>query len=196
MTALGKNPKSVELINSDLIVRFNKSYDNQQKISPTIEAYGGWQYAFDYFNAALFDTALPDALITLTRKAQALGYFWPDKFENDAELTTHEISMNPAHLKMRDDREALSTFVHEMVHLWRHVLGPLNKRGGRGANGYHDLVWVKKMEDLGLRPKNIGKTGGKKTGHKVTHSIIDGGPFDVACETLLDTMCCRSAGGL
>jgi len=49
MTALGKNPKSVELINSDLIVRFNKSYDNQQKISPTIEAYGGWQYAFDYF---------------------------------------------------------------------------------------------------------------------------------------------------
>jgi len=167
------------------VVRFNKHRENGHKIRPTIEAYGAWAYAFEYFNAVLFEATLPDALITLTRNWRAWGNFCPDRFENNAELITHEISMNPALLKLRDDREALATFVHEMAHLWRHVLGPLNRRGGKGSNGYHDLVWATKMEELGLLPTNTGKVGGKKTGNSVTHLIIDGGSFDVACQALL-----------
>ena len=159
MNAASKRPFSASQAEIDPVVRFDRRRDNDRRIRPTIEAYGAWQYAFEYFNATLFDAALPDALITLTRKARAWGYFCADRFENDAELTTHEISMNPALLKHRDDRAGLSTFVHEMVHLWRHVLGPLNRRGGRGSNGYHDLVWANKMEELGLLPTSTGKFG-------------------------------------
>ena len=37
--------------------------------------YGGLQTAFDHFNAALFDGALPDVFITYQRKANSAGYF-------------------------------------------------------------------------------------------------------------------------
>jgi hypothetical protein len=172
----------------DSIVRLNQEQARKAKhrdIRPTIEAYGAWQVAFDYFNRELFADELPDVLITLARKSNALGYFWRNKFENSAEVVSHEIAMNPQYLGDRDDRDVLSTLVHEMVHHWREVLGPLNKRGGKGSGGYHDQVWADKMDELGLPPKNIGSGTGKRTGYRVTHSILDGGPFDVACRALL-----------
>lgn len=36
------------------------------------------------------------------------------------------------------------------------------------------------MEAIGLMPTHTGEVGGKKTGQKMTHYIIEGGKFDVA----------------
>jgi hypothetical protein len=54
------------------IARF-ASYEQTDKVTP-IE-YGGLQAAYDYFNAALFESKLPDCFITYQRKAHSAGYF-------------------------------------------------------------------------------------------------------------------------
>ncbi len=153
---------------------------------PTLEAGAESQYAYSYFNETLFRGELPDCQITYTRKANVLGHFYPDRFERSDGKICHEVALNPHFLALRDDRESFSTLVHEMCHVWRHVLGPLNRRGGRGSNGYHDLVWSGMMESIGLMPSDTGLPGGKKTGNRMSHYIIPGGPFDVACRELLD----------
>lgn len=177
------NPISTNTASS--IVRSNKGIDNKQSRKPTLEVYGEGQQVYEYLNKRLFGSQLPNCIITLTRHSGTLGYFSGDIFENQKGELTHEISLNPAYFRERGDADTLSTLAHEMCHLWRHVLGPPNRSGGKGASGYHDLVWVGKMEDIGLLPTATGLPGGKKIGYSVTHLIIEGGPFDLACRELL-----------
>ncbi|MEM7069439.1 MAG: SprT-like domain-containing protein [Pseudomonadota bacterium] len=169
--------------------RGNRKFGNDASIDPgkpTYEAYGALQFAFEYFNRALFHGRLPDVLITLARKRNVLGYFSWSRFENSDEIVSHEISRNPQYMKDRGDRDVLSTLVHEMAHLWRHEFGPLNTRGGKGAGSYHDVVWADKMDEIGLPPRNIGCGKGTRTGYLVTHTIEEGGLFDKACKALLE----------
>jgi len=169
------------------IVRPNKADNSKTTMRPTIEAPAELLFACDYFNNALFNGKLPDCVITYTRKKNVLGHFYPDRFERaDGELWP-ELSLNPTYLALRSQRDSLSTLVHELAHVGRHYHGPLNRRGGRGSNGYHDLPWAELMERIGLMPSDTGLPGGKKTGNRMTHYIIDGGPFDVACRDLLDS---------
>src|SRR5262249_12419236 len=57
--------------------------------------------------------------------------------------------------------------------------------GEPSRNGYHNKQWANKMEEIGLKPSSTGKEGGKRTGQKVSHYIIDGGKFD-ECWKLLE----------
>ena len=66
-----------------------------------------------------------------------------------------------------------------MAHLWQEEFG----RSGRG--GYHNLEWARKMEELGLIPTATGELGGKKTGNRMTHCVVEGGPFQIAAQEFL-----------
>lgn len=152
---------------------------------PTDENYAAWQVAYRYFNDRLFGGKLPDCIITNSRRRRTLGYFRRHAFADKSGVVAHEISINPTHIVVHGDAEALSTLVHEMAHLWREEFGSANRNGSKGARGYHDRVWAGKMEDVGLMPSDTAKPGGKKTGFRVSHYIIEGGPFDLACRELL-----------
>lgn len=169
------------------IVRSNSGSDRVRRLPPTLEASAELQFAYSRMNDALFGGELPDCQITYTRQKNIAGHFWPDRFERAKGEFCHELALNPFFLAMRPDRDSLSTIVHESVHVWRHDFGPRNRRGGRGANGYHDLPWAEKMESVGLMPSDTGLPGGKKTGYRMSHIIIEGGPFDIACRALLAT---------
>src|ERR1035441_2328733 len=80
----------------------------------------------------------------------------------------------------RSDTEILSTFVHEMAHLWQFA----SASPSRG--GYHNREWANKMESIGLAPSNTGFPGGKRTGQQMTHYIMPNGPFEKACRALLE----------
>ena len=82
-------------------------------------------------------------------------------------------------LAVRIDRESLSTLVHEQTHVWRRYFGPLNRRGGKGANGYHDTVWRDEMLRIGLPPSDTGEPGGKMLGYRMSHYVEEGGPGSV-----------------
>ncbi len=138
------------------------------------------QEAFEHFNRTLFEGQLPPAVITLQRKRNTRGYFLEDAFANRQAniVTAHEIAMNPDTFVGRTDTEILSTLVHEMVHHWHQEFGK------PGKNGYHNQEWADKMIELGLQPESFDNPGGV-TGRKVSHRIIDDGPFDHACSALL-----------
>jgi predicted SprT family Zn-dependent metalloprotease len=146
---------------------------------PTDE-YSSFQQAFDYFNAELFDGELPPCLITLQCKANTRGYFSSKRFETrDAAADTDEVALNPATFKDRTDKEISSTLVHEMCHQWQEHFG----KPSRG--GYHNRQWADKMEAVGLRSSRTGDAGGARTGQTMTHYILAGGRFEVACDKLL-----------
>jgi predicted SprT family Zn-dependent metalloprotease len=149
---------------------------------PTRETYSELQQAYDFFNTALFDDALPRCLITLQREKRSFGYFQDTTFVRRTGETTDEIAMNPRYFATRPIRATLSTLVHEMVHLWQFHFG-----ADKSRKGYHNKEWGVRMERVGLMPSNTGQPGGKKVGEKMSHYIIAGGAFDTACSELLTT---------
>lgn len=149
------------------------------QLKPTRETYDRLQQAYEHFNKALFDNALPNALITLQRRKGSFGYFAGDKFSNADGRPADEIALNPLAFAERPVSEILATLVHEMVHLWQHHFGA----PGRGR--YHNREWAEKMKAVGLQPTDTGAEGGKETGESVGHIIIAGGPFEAAAKKLI-----------
>lgn len=140
-----------------------------------------FQQAYDYFNEKLFGGSLPDCLITLQRKRGARGYFCAAIFiARGGDQKTDEIAMNPEHFN-RHDADVLSTLVHEMVHLWQQHFGKPSR------NAYHNREWGKKMESVGLIPSDTGMPGGKQTGQKVSHYIVEDGPYIKHANALLES---------
>jgi hypothetical protein len=115
-------------------------------------------------------------VLTYQRKAKSGGFFGADRFtRRGVGEREHEIALNPDFISTKDDRFVVSILLHEMTHEWRHVCGTAPKR-----SGYHDRQWSGKMQALGLMPSSNGMVGGRTTGAKMAHYIIDGGPFSQA----------------
>lgn len=135
--------------------------------------------AFKFFNRELWSGMLPPCSIQIGEKRGARGVFKPNYFvpkdiaeaiDDDAKKM-HEILMNPVDF-VRPEIEILGTFVHEMVHMWE------EEYGRPGKNGYHNKHWAESMKAVGLYPSTTGQPGGKETGRKVSHYIIEGGLFE------------------
>ena len=164
------------------------SYQTKQKgkrpaveRDPTGTTYSGLNLAYDFFNGRLFDSKLPPCLMTLQRHNGSYGYYAPGRFgSRDGREVTDEIALNPSHFKERDTKAVLSTLVHEMAHHWQAHFGKVSR------GGYHNKEWGAKMKTLGLHPSSTGEPGGKETGQKVSHYVMVGGPFEVACDALLE----------
>ena len=90
-----------------------------------------------------------------------------------------EIALNPRDIRTRPLINVLSTVVHEMVHLAQHHFGKPSR------NGYHNRQWATAMKAIGLQPSDTGEPGGRETGQQVSHYVVPGGPFDLACQELL-----------
>ena len=147
---------------------------------PTKITYADLDRAYNYFNQRLFDNRLPRCLITLQRKKSSYGYFSSERFASrDGDEIIHEIALNPIHFHERSDEEVLSTLVHELCHLEQHEFGK------PGRNGYHNAEWARLLRRVGLEPSSTGKPGGSPTGQKMSHYIVEGGPFALACAQLL-----------
>lgn len=141
-------------------------------LKPTTELYSELQEIFDFFNHKLFAGELPQCLISLQRSKSAAGYFAYSSWENDKGKKIDEIALNPSAFKDRDLRTILSTFVHEMCHLWQSYFGKV------GKNGYHNQEWSDKMQIIGLMPSHTGRQGGQKTGYKMSHYVLSGGLYE------------------
>lgn len=148
----------------------------------TAQTYTGLSGAFRYFNTRLFEGKLPIPLITLQRKNRMRGYYHEGIFKARGTTKEHfvdEIALNPTTFARRTDMEILSTLVHEMVHMQQHKFGKPSR------NAYHDKEWGQMMEAVGLVPSSTGQPGGKRTGQRVTHYILAGGPFEIAALELI-----------
>jgi predicted SprT family Zn-dependent metalloprotease len=138
-----------------------------------MEDYLTLESIFNFFNKKFFDNKLPEAIITLQRKRNCMGYFSPSRFENrtNKKITKDEIAMNPDRFS-KGDKEIMQTMAHEMCHMWQHHFG-LKK----SLKTYHNKEWGNKMEEMGLIPSNTGEIGGKRTGQKMADYIDPKGNF-------------------
>jgi ribosomal protein L37AE/L43A len=157
------------------------SDDTQKSVvdDPTEVTYGALREAFDYFNARLFEGRLPRCLLTPRTHAGAFGYYSPKRFGDADGNSTDEIAINHSFVLVRPLPEVLSTLVHEMVHMAQEHFGKACRRG------YHDRQWGNGMKAIGLYPSSTGLPGGRETGQRVSHYIVPGGLFEVACRDLL-----------
>jgi len=162
-------------------------------MDPTNAQFAAYRAMWDYFNVALFGGTLRPVILNFSRAANSLGFFAPERWEHENE-TTHEISLNPAYLKSRSARDVASTLVHEMAHLWQ------QEQGKPGRRGYHNEEWARKMDELGLAPSSTGAPGSARVGYRMSHYIVEGGPFARAFdamprEYLLPWTCWEPQGG-
>ena len=158
-----------------------KRENTQNYVAPSQGMHETLQRAFDFYNAELFESRLPECIILVHRKRGAAGYFWAEQWQDQkGEEKMHEIAMNPE-LFGRTVDKTLSTLVHEMTHLEQQEFGTPSK------GGYHNKEWAEMMLAVGLTPTTTGVEGGAMTGRKVTHMIDAGGLFDVATQKLKAT---------
>ncbi len=161
-----------------------KTYSQTRKetavAKPTTQSAAAFQAAFDYFNKALWKGQLPQVMVTLRTFGKARGYFAAHIFADLGEMTTvHEIALDPRQFIERSEEQILSTLVHEMCHLWQ------LEHGHPSRGGYHNAQWGDEMKRVGLHPSDTGQPGGKETGQKVSHYIVEDGPFQVAARKLI-----------
>jgi len=141
--------------------------------NPSKQMYDSLHKAFDHFNKTLFGGELPPVILVVHRKRNAHGYFWAEQWNaKDGEDKLPEIALNPETMG-RDEKEVLSTLVHEMVHHQQESFGTPPK------TAYHNKEWADMMEAVGLIPTTTGERGGPRTGRNCTHVIDEGGVFDV-----------------
>lgn len=154
--------------------------NNINDVKVTTEQFAAVQAAFDYFNKVLFNSELPQVMLNFSRHNKALGFFVPCQWfdANNADSKRHEISLNPDYLNERTLKQSYSTLVHEMCHLQQQEDGTAPRRC------YHNKDFAAKMERVGLMTSSTGAAGGKRTGQKMTHYIIDGGAFDKAFDAM------------
>lgn len=145
---------------------------------PTNAQFAAYRAMWAYFNAVLFGGELGHVILNFSRLARSLGFFAPERWRDGTDNVTHEISLNPAHVRRDNLKDAASTLVHEMAHAWRHGQ-PKPPR-----NGYHDVQWANKMEELGLMPSDTAAPGGARLGYKMSHYIVDGGAFERAFDAM------------
>jgi len=132
---------------------------------------------FSYYNEALFDGRLPFCLINLSRHRRAAGFFIADHWTSIDNQPKHEISINPDTLH-NGDESWHSTLVHEMCHMWQAEFGNPSRYS------YHNKEWAEKMVEVGLMPSHTGKPGGKSTGQRMTHYVLNNGPFKRAFQAI------------
>jgi hypothetical protein len=159
-----------------------KDVKRPKPVAITPVEYSGLQEAYDHFNVALFDSALPDVFITYQRKANSFGYFSPDRFAGRVgKFDKHELALNPDSFINQTDEQICQTLVHEMTHGWQHAFGKPS------ARGYHNKEWAAKMKSIGLQPSSTGMVGGKETGQKMMDYTIPDGLFTKAFAKLAAT---------
>lgn len=148
--------------------------------SPTQQAYGELQQAYDFYNERLFENALPPCLITFQRQKRTYGFFTRARFGTRDGRTTDEIAMNPEYFATVPLVEVLQTLVHEMAHLWQDHFGKPPRKC------YHNKEWASKMETVGLMPSDTGREGGNRVGQHMADYVIAGGRFEAETKKLLD----------
>jgi hypothetical protein len=141
------------------------------------------QAAISFLNDYFFDPTLPDIFLTTHKKARSKGHFAAHVYagRHGREVPEYEININLDQVVGESDADAVSTLLHELCHLWRHLNGPQQKRP------YHDKLWSAKMNSVGLVPSSTGKPGGRETGAKMSHYILPGGVFEQAFAELQAT---------
>ena len=124
------------------------------------------ELSFDYFNKILFNSLLPQAMITIQSRGKDNCYGWcsvdPIWYKGEdidtSELTFHEINFSAEYLN-RSFNDLMETLLHEMVHL-SNITEGINDCSKRQ---FHNENFKEKAESIGLIVKKVKRYGWSET---------------------------------
>ena len=154
------------------------SYDTKTKIEgdydePTLKLFRALQNIYNFFKTALFENRLGPVILTLNRNSRLGGYYKHSAWVDESQIILPEINISPAMLSL-GPMFVTSILVHESCHQLQYLYGK------PGRNRYHNKQFAKIMSYLGLMCSDTFKPGGKTTGQRMGHYIIEGGRFEQA----------------
>ena len=157
----------------------------------TLRIYHFLSGLFEFYNDRLFESKLPECVITLNKISNASGIFYRNHWRNKEGNILHEIAITPeSNFYSVEFHQAL---VHEMCHFWQIEFGKKISR-----EGYHNKEFMEIMINIGLMPSDTGKPGGKMIGQHLSDFPIKNGRFINAFnefnkeKTQLDILICDS----
>lgn len=145
---------------------------------PTLIQFNAIQQAYDFYNKELFypvfGKKLPPVMFSLNDSIyrKSAGYYEFDKYKDNLGNIFSLINITPKILA-NNLYYVMSFLIHEMAHHYQYHFGI--KKGKK--SDYHDKEFSKIMENMGLMCCSI--PDGKKTGRRMSHTIIKGGKFEL-----------------
>jgi hypothetical protein len=136
------------------------------------------QQAAAHFNSALFESALPEHVVTLQRSLRTDGDFLPERWRDTSGHTLHEIALNPQCLAGTHLLGLMTTLVRQQGHLWQHTYGTPSR------SGYHNVEWSQKMSAVGFKVVALDGGGQRQTGQRIELAPTPDGSFLNACVEL------------
>jgi hypothetical protein len=160
------------------------SYETNYKIdgtydSTTLELIVPYNNAHNFFKKHLFKDLLSGVVLAFNRNVKSAGYYRPIGYVTSDSIIIPEININPDRLFLPPEI-VMSTLVHEQCHHFQCL------HGSPGRGKYHNKQFADLMEYMGLMCSDTGLPGGKKTGERMTHYIIEGGRFQQVFSALPD----------
>lgn len=134
--------------------------------------------AYKHFNDELFDSELPDCIISIQRGNRVTGHFFPKRWVENDGTRVHEISMNPEFFASRTMVEIFVTLLREMTGLWQYEFGEQ-----KFNRNYRNSEWVERMAQMGILTKSKSEKG---VGFSVELVVAQNGKFMHACEKLIE----------
>ena len=158
------------------------SYETKIKIEgvfdeATLKLFKAFQQSYNFFRTYLFCDSLSPVVLTLNRTRRSAGYFMDTAWIDNVNNVLPEINISPYILE-QPSNIVMSVLVHEMAHHFQYLHG----KPGRGR--YHNKQFAKIMMWLGLMCSATGLPGGRMTGDRMPHYIIDGGRFQQVFNTM------------
>lgn len=151
------------------------------KMTPTEQLYSRLDSAVEFFNHRLFNSELPNLLITVQRNQKGIAYFDPDRWGSSEGKSAHELAINSSSITSLSLLQLFTILCQQMCICWQHVHGNPSRRG------YLNRELAEKMVRIGLQPSSTGKPGGKATGQNLSCYPIEDGEFLRSAIELIET---------
>ncbi len=122
----------------------NDQPSDTSPIKPTKETYDGFQQTYEVLNIGLFNSELPNCLITLQRRKRTYGFFTGGQFGRKNGMAADEIALNPAHFRERAIENVFATLAktplrdHKLKR--RNTVFQLPKSLGKSRHGHPVLI--------------------------------------------------------
>lgn len=134
-------------------------------------------HAYHAINERFFSGALPGCEIRFSTRQGSEGHYRPGALPSGELCPALDQIAIGAHLSSSKMIESLA---HQACHQYRqHSRQPPRR-------AYHDQVWAEKMVEIGLQPSSTGLPGGRVTGQKVSHYLLEGGGLSLLIRELHD----------
>ncbi|NEP17874.1 MAG: hypothetical protein F6J97_13380 [Leptolyngbya sp. SIO4C1] len=147
-------------------------------LTPTLEQFSSYQFAYDHFNDRLFGGQLEHCHLGFSVRALSGVFFNARSWKGKGGKMLHDIALNPSFLS-NPFPDVMALLVKGMGYQWQHDFGTPSP-----SKGYCNRELSDKLKSLGIQLTDTGEPGGRSTGKWLKHCIMPDSPFEQAVKDM------------